>query len=82
MITQFMVNGVPVEAHFDEESVRNVLQPLADAILLKAQDDPGRMVVLLAAPPAAGKSTLAAEFLSRGWKLFRIVYSKYHGLYN
>ena len=64
MITQFMINGVPVEAHFEEESVQNVLRPLVEMLLKKAESMNRRMIVLLAAPPAAGKSTLAA-FLER-----------------
>lgn len=68
MITQFVINGVPVEAHFEEESVQTVLRPLVEMLLKKAESMNRRMIVLLAAPPAAGKSTLAAflEQLSGG----------------
>ena len=68
MKMRFDVNGVPVEARFDEVCVKTVLQPLIRDILKAAQKAEGRYLVLLAAPPAAGKSTLAAylEHLSGG----------------
>ena len=68
MKTRFIINGVPVEAQFDNGSVQNVLQPLVADILRAAENAEGRFLVLLAAPPAAGKSTLAAylETLSGG----------------
>ena len=68
MKIRFDINGVPVEAYFDEHSVRTVLQPLVKRILKAAQNAQGRYIVFLAAPPAAGKSTLAAylEHLSNG----------------
>ena len=64
----FTINGVPVEARFDDGSVQNVLRPLVEEILRAAESAQGRFLVLLAAPPAAGKSTLAAflEHLSGG----------------
>ncbi len=54
----FEVNGVRVEAHFEEESVETALKPLLREILRRAEEVTGRMIVLLAAPPAAGKTTL------------------------
>ena len=68
MKTRFTINGLPVEAQFDDGSVQNVLQPLVADILRAAENAQGRFLVLLAAPPAAGKSTLAAylETLSGG----------------
>ena len=62
MKTRFMINGVPVEAQFDDASVQTVLQPMVESILKTAQIVQGRTIVFLAAPPAAGKSTLAAFF--------------------
>ncbi len=56
----FLINGLPVSAQFDEGVVDHILRPL----LLRWQDmqrEKGdRLIILLAAPPGTGKSTLAA----------------------
>lgn len=63
----FTVNGLSVRAEYDPESIRGVLLPLLSQLtqLQKALDR--RMIVLMAGPPAMGKSTLCCflEALSR-----------------
>lgn len=58
------VNGFREEAFYDDATVETVLRPLLNEIGLRAKNAQGRLIVFLAAPPAAGKSTLAA-FLER-----------------
>lgn len=58
------VNGFDVEARYDDATVETVLLPLLAEIGARAKAVPGRLIVFLAAPPATGKSTLAA-FLER-----------------
>lgn len=61
------INGFSVDAHFDDRSVRDVLLPLLSDLTQRQKQLGRRLIVLLAAPPGAGKSTLAAflEKLSR-----------------
>lgn len=61
------INGFSVDAHFDDASVRGVLLPLLHELTRRQRLLGRRLVALLAAPPGAGKSTLAAflEMLSR-----------------
>lgn len=54
------INGFPVDAHFDDASIRDVLLPLLRELTARQKRLGRRLVVLLAAPPGAGKSTLAA----------------------
>ena len=56
----FEINGVSVEAEYSDVDVQNVFVPLLQEIARKKAGVPGRMLVFLAAPPAAGKSTLTA----------------------
>ena len=60
-------SGLPVEAEFPEACVRGTLLPLLRRLTALQRDKRGRVLALLAAPPGAGKSTLAAflEALSR-----------------
>lgn len=61
------INGMDVTARYTEESVQTIFLPLLRE-LTKLQKERGRRIlVLLAAPPAAGKSTLVSflEYLSR-----------------
>ena len=58
------VNGFDVEARYDNATVETVLLPLLAEIGARARAVPERLIVFLAAPPATGKSTLAA-FLER-----------------
>ena len=61
------VNGFDVDAHFEDDTVRNLFLPLLREWTLRQHELKRRLVILLAAPPGAGKSTLAAflEQLSR-----------------
>ena len=67
MDVRLNVNGFDVNAHFDDESVHSVLLPLLRELTKRQKKANRRLVALLAAPPGAGKSTLAAalEQLSR-----------------
>lgn len=58
------VNGFPVRAEFDGETVETALRPLLRRWEAMRREKGGRLIVFLAAPPGAGKSTLAA-FLQR-----------------
>lgn len=54
------INGFEVPAHFDDDAVRTLLIPLLSHLgrLREGMDRP--LIAFLAAPPAAGKSSLAA----------------------
>lgn len=58
MRRELLVNGLPVTAEFADEDVAGALVPLLRRIA--AAGGVARTIVLLAAPPGAGKSTLAA----------------------
>ena len=58
------VNGVEVSAEYTERSVSGVFMPLLRRLRELRQDKGGRVLALMAAPPGAGKSTLAG-FLER-----------------
>lgn len=61
------INGFESAAHFDDDSVRNILLPLLETLSQRQRRLGRRLIAFLAAPPGAGKSTLAAllEQLSR-----------------
>ena len=54
------INGFDVPAHFDDSSVRALLMPLLFELARLREGMDRRLIAFLAAPPAAGKSTLAA----------------------
>lgn len=54
------INGFCVNAHFDDSSVRELFLPLLHDLTEQQKQLGRRLTVLLAAPPGAGKSTLAA----------------------
>lgn len=56
------INGLPVEAIYSEESINNIFIPFLQRITDIQRNKKKRVLVLLAAPPGAGKSTLA-QFL-------------------
>lgn len=60
MRREFVINGLNVAAEFDDQTVEGILRPL----LLRWQDmqkrKGERLIILLAAPPGTGKSTLSA----------------------
>jgi len=60
MNARLNINGFALDAHFDDASVRDVLLPLLKELSRRQRELNRRLVVLLAAPPGAGKSTLAA----------------------
>ena len=61
------VNGFDFRASYPDETVENVLLPLLHELTRMQKERAGRLIVLLAAPPGTGKSTLACvlEYLSR-----------------
>ena len=59
MKTKLMIDGVPVEAEFPDETVENVLYPLVKRLEEMQKAKGSRLIVALSAPPGAGKSTLA-----------------------
>lgn len=67
MNARLNVNGFDVDAYFDDESIRSLFLPLLRDLTRRQRELNRRLVVLLSAPPGAGKSTLAAflEQLSR-----------------
>ena len=58
------INGLAVNAVYSEEDVRDIFLPLLFRFTLMQEDAGRRILVILAAPPAAGKSTLLS-FLQR-----------------
>lgn len=67
MEAKLTVNGFEFVARYGEKDVERVLLPLLWRWTKLQAERGGRLVVMLAAPPGAGKSTLAAfmEWLSR-----------------
>lgn len=67
MRAHLTINGFEVNARFDDASVHDLLLPLLHELTARQRALARRLVVLMAAPPGAGKSTLAAflEGLSR-----------------
>ena len=54
------INGIDVCAYYSEQTVRNLLVPLLEDLSAMHDRKHARILVLLAAPPGAGKSTLAS----------------------
>ncbi|MBR6766934.1 MAG: nucleoside/nucleotide kinase family protein [Clostridia bacterium] len=67
----FPVNGFEVRARYDESAVNEIFVPLLEKLGEMRRKKNGRLTVFLAAPPAVGKSTLAAflELLSGELKM-------------
>ena len=57
------INGLEVHAHYSDETVKTVFMPLLRHLSELRAKKQRRILVMLAAPPAAGKSTLC-QFLS------------------
>lgn len=55
------INGVKVNAEFTQKDVDAVFLPLLREWTERQRERAARLIVFLAAPPGAGKSTLAAE---------------------
>jgi len=58
------INGFDVAACYSDETVSEIFVPLLKRLTSMQREKGGRLIVLLAAPPATGKSTLSA-FLER-----------------
>lgn len=54
------INGIDVHASYSEKSVEEIFIPLLKLLAEKQKEANRRILVMLAAPPAAGKSTLLA----------------------
>lgn len=63
----FQVNGLDIHAEFDAQDTQNIFLPLLKDLTALQKQLGRRIVAFLAAPPAAGKSTLCCylEYLSR-----------------
>ena len=61
------INGLPVEAAFSEENIHGIFLPLLSRLTALQKARGRRILVMLAAPPGAGKTTLShfLRFLSR-----------------
>ncbi len=55
-----IVNGIEIHAQYTEESVREIFLPLLRRFSALQKKKNRRVLVMLAAPPGAGKSTLAS----------------------
>jgi len=64
---EFCVNGLTIRAEFSPQDTQNIFIPLLERLAKLQQSAGRRIAVFLAAPPAAGKSTLCCylEHLSR-----------------
>ena len=60
MVYSTIVNGLEVKALFPDEDVQNIYLPLLRRLTDLYEEKKHRVVVFLAAPPGAGKSTLAS----------------------
>ena len=54
------INGIDVKAIYSEENIQNIFIPLLEKISGIQKEKGRRILVMLAAPPGAGKSTLAS----------------------
>jgi len=56
---QFNVNGHHITAQFDEDNIQNIFIPLLRKWTYMQKQKNQRIIILLAAPPGCGKTTLA-----------------------
>lgn len=54
------MNGIDVRAHYSDEAINEIFLPLLDRLSTMQREKNRRILVMLAAPPGAGKSTLAS----------------------
>lgn len=61
------INGIDVDARYSEEEIDRVFLPLLRRLTLLQKEKKRRILVMLAAPPGAGKTTLVSflEYLSK-----------------
>lgn len=64
---QFTVNGFKMEVSYHKRTVQEIFLPLLRRMTHLQKERGGRLLVFMAAPPAAGKTTLCQflEYLSR-----------------
>ena len=60
MKTTLDINGIPVEAYFHNEDIERIIQPLLEMLTRMQKEKGRRLIVMIAAPPGAGKSTLVS----------------------
>ena len=60
------INGIDVTANYSERTIRDLLVPLLNKLAAMYSEKQNRILVMLAAPPGAGKSTLVSflEYLA------------------
>jgi pantothenate kinase len=54
------INGIDVHAAYSEENIRDIFEPLLRRLTEMKESKGGRILAMIAAPPGAGKSTLAS----------------------
>ncbi|MBE5859872.1 MAG: nucleoside/nucleotide kinase family protein [Butyrivibrio sp.] len=54
------INGIDVDANYSEKSIKEIFYPLLKHLTALQKEKNRRILVLLAAPPGAGKSTLVS----------------------
>ncbi|MBE5823401.1 MAG: nucleoside/nucleotide kinase family protein [Butyrivibrio sp.] len=54
------MNGIDVHAYYSEKAINEILIPLLEKLTAMQKEKNRRILVMLAAPPGAGKSTLAS----------------------
>ena len=54
------INGIDVEATYSEEAIEKIVRPLLERMGKKHDSEKRRILVMLAAPPGAGKSTFVS----------------------
>ncbi len=59
MIYKTKINGLDVQAYYSEGSINDIFLPLINHLTDMVKEKGKRIIVMLAAPPGAGKSTLA-----------------------
>ena len=62
------INGIDIRAEFCDDTVRDLFVPLLKELSRMHSEKKSRILVMLAAPPGAGKSTLVCflEYLAKG----------------
>ena len=61
------INGLDIKAYYSDKSIKEILIPLLKGLSDLYKEKGSRVLVMLAAPPGAGKSTLASflEYLAK-----------------
>lgn len=58
-----VINGLPVVASFSKDFIINTVGPILNQCTKQYKETGKRVIIFLAAPPAAGKSTMAELFM-------------------